>query len=230
MTETGASKLPESPFELLRSLPYFEAMGEAHLQALAEQMLRRVFAGGETIFLEGDSAAGLWVIAEGSVKVYKINPEGEEHILHLLGAGSTFNDIAALDGGANPANAAALSDSVLYILPTAALNAALNSDPQLAARMVKLLAHRVRGLVGQIENLALHSVTIRLARFLLQQAADPNLSAPGVTRVTIAAHLATTPETVSRALRSLEQARAIEFDRHRIVIINEDLLRTIAAL
>ncbi len=214
--------------EYLRALPYFEGMDASRLNTLIDDMQQRTFAPDETIFLEGDPAAGMWMIEQGRVKVYKINPEGEEHIMHLLGPGNTFNDIAALDGGDNPANAGALTHVTVWLLPSEVLTRLLTNDPLLARRVIKLLAARVRNLVGQIEDLALYSVTIRLARFLLKQMDDPALS--GVTRATIAAHLATKPETVSRALRTLEEAEAIRFDRHRIIITREDLLRTIAAL
>ncbi|MBZ0282970.1 MAG: Crp/Fnr family transcriptional regulator [Anaerolineae bacterium] len=214
--------------EYLRALPYFEGLDASRLTALQDEMQRRTFAPDEIIFLEGDPAAGMWMVEQGRVKVYKINPEGEEHIMHLLGPGNTFNDIAALDGGNNPANAGALTHVTAWLLPSEALARLVTSDPLLARRVIKMLAARVRNLVGQIEDLALYSVTIRLARFLLKQMDDPALS--GVTRATIAAHLATKPETVSRALRTLEEAEAIRFDRHRIIITREDLLRTIAAL
>jgi CRP-like cAMP-binding protein len=88
----------------------------------------------------------------------------------------------------------------------------------------------VRGLIRTVEDLSMYSVTVRLARFLLLQSEDPSLSGPGVTRTTIAAHLATTPQTISVALRELESTGAIEFDRHRIVILDETLLRDIALL
>jgi CRP-like cAMP-binding protein len=84
--------------------------------------------------------------------------------------------------------------------------------------------------VSTVENLSMYSVNVRLARFLIQQLADPSLSGPGVTRTTIAAHLATTPQTISVSLRELEATGAIEFDRHRIVILDEPLLRSIALL
>ena len=97
----------------LHSLVYFEALTPDQLEGLAAQTQTRHFAAAENIFLEGETAAGLWLVEVGRVKIYKINPDGEEHILHFLGAGNTFNDIAALDGGANPANAAALSDTTV---------------------------------------------------------------------------------------------------------------------
>ena len=226
MTELSAGPL----IDTLKVLPYFEGAGPAQLRALAAQATQRRYAGDEMIFVEGEMAAGMWVIERGSVKIFKINPDGDEHILHLLGAGNTFNEIASLDGGANPANAAALSSVSGWLIPTEAIQALLSSDGALALRVIGLLARRVRMLVGQIEDLALYSVTIRLARFLLKQADDPALSGPGVTRASIAAHLATTPESISRSLRSLEESGAIRFDRHQIVIVDERLLRTIAAL
>ena len=115
----------------------------------------------------------MWLIESGSVKIFKISPDGIEHILHLLGASNTFNEIAAFDGGANPANAAALSETSVWLIPSQSINAALTADPALARRVIKLLATRVRGLVHRIEDLALYGVVVRLARFLLKQAEDP---------------------------------------------------------
>jgi CRP/FNR family transcriptional regulator len=218
------------PVDLLFALPYFQALERSAVEALARQMSRRDFQTGEAIFFEGEPAAGMWLIERGRVKVFKLNPEGEEHILRFLGPGNTFNDIAAFDGGTNPANTAALAETTLWLLPTDALHRLLQQDARVAARVVRLLAGQVRSLVGQVEDLALYSVTIRLARFLLKQAEDPALSGPGITRAAIAAHLATKPETVSRSLRSLEESGAIQFDRHRILIVREDILKAIAAL
>jgi CRP/FNR family transcriptional regulator len=214
----------------LKALPYFASGDPMTIQLLVDGARRRSLRADEAIFHEGDSSEGLWIVESGRVKIFKVNPNGEEHIFHLLGEGNTFGDVAALDGGANPANAAALSEANVWLLPSASLDAAMERDPALARQIVRLLAARVRMLVGQIESLALYSVVARLARFLLQQADNPALSGPGVTRAAIAAHLATTPETISRALRSLEESGAIRFDRHRIVIEREDVLRTLAAL
>jgi CRP/FNR family transcriptional regulator len=215
--------------ERLADLPYFKALSPERVAALAQQAACHTFEPQEPIFWEGDASAGLWLIEKGRAKIYKLSPEGREHVLHLLGPGDSFNDIAALDGGPNPASAVALSDVTAWTLPSHALLAELHADPDLALAVIGILTGRVRALVDQIEALALYSVTARLARFLLNQLDNASLSGPGITRAIIAAHLATTPETVSRALRTLEDIGAIRFDRHAILIVRPDLLKSLAS-
>jgi CRP/FNR family transcriptional regulator len=215
----------------IRSVIYFEGIADDELAYVAERGILRTFAAGEMIFLEGEPADGLWIVETGSVKIFKLSRDGGEHILHLRGPGKTFNDIAALDGGGNPASAAALSDLVLvWLVPSDVLTYVLVHNARVALNVIQLLAVRVRSLVGQIEDLALYSVMVRLARFLLRQSEDPSLSVPGITRTAIAAHINTTPQTISHVLRSLEESGAIQFDRHRILITDEHLLRSIAML
>ncbi len=215
----------------IRTILYFENITAAELAYITENSVKRTFTAGEMIFLEGEAGDGLWIVEKGRVKIYKLSPDGNEHILHLRGPGKTFNDIAALDGAENPANAAALSNEVLvWLIPSDVIRQVLLQNPQVALNVIRLLGRRVRHLVSQIEDLALYSVIVRLARFLLKQTEDPSLSGPGVTRTAIAAHLNTTPQTISVALRELEAAQAIEFNRHRITIIDEDKLHTIAML
>lgn len=213
----------------IQSIPYFQGVTDEELNHITAHSALKHFSSGETIFLEGDATNGLWIVESGRVKIFKINPAGDEHILHLRAPYSTFNDIAVLDGGHNPANAAALyPQTSVWLVPADVVTFVLMNNPQVALNVVRMLAKRVRSLVSKIEDLALYSVIVRLARFLLKQADDPNLM--GITRTAIASHLNTTPQTISVVLRELEAAGAIEFNRHQIIIVNEDGLRSIALL
>ncbi|GAB4574272.1 MAG: Crp/Fnr family transcriptional regulator [Anaerolineae bacterium] len=220
----------ESLVKRLREHRFFQTLSDDHLRGLAAVATCYRFAPGELILLDGEPSAGLWIINRGQVKVFKTSPEGEEHILHLLGAGDAFNDIAALDGGPNPASAAALSAVTACNLSHAALVDAIQRDPTLALTLIRFLSERTRSLVAQVEALALHSARTRVARFLLKQLENPTLSAPAITRATIAAHLGIKPETLSRALASLEHLEAIAVRRTEITILQPDLLRVVALL
>lgn len=212
----------------LRRIPYFAHVADAQLALLAQHAICRTFAPGESIFLEGDPSAGLWIVEDGRVKAYKLSSDGHEYILRFFGPGDTFNDLAAFDDAPNPAGAMAVTAVTAWVIPAAAFTAALQADHALALAVLRGVVGRARALVDRVEDLALRPVTSRLARFLLEQVNDPTLAHPAVTRALIANHLATTPESISRSLRVLEKAGAIRFDRHNIVINDLDLLRDMA--
>jgi CRP-like cAMP-binding protein len=215
----------------IQSGVYFDGISADELAYISQNAVLRTFGANEIIFMEADPSEGLWIIEKGNIKIFKLTLDGGEHILHLLGPGKTFNDIGAFGGGSNPANAAALnSEALVWLIPSDVITYILTHNAQVALNVIRLLAVRVRSLVSQIEDLALYSVIVRLSRFLLKQAEDPSLSGPGITRTAIAAHINTTPQTISNVLRTLEEMGAIQFDRHRIVILNENLLRSIAML
>jgi CRP-like cAMP-binding protein len=209
---------------------YFHFLHPAEQEQLLQRAHGRLYQTDETIFVEGEPATGIWWIENGTVKIFKLSPEGNEHILHLAGAGETFNDIAVFDHGDNPAHTAALSPAKIWHLPAELIQELVCSNPDFGQAVIKMLAKRVRNFAQQIGDLTLYSVTPRLARFLLQQAQDNALEQSAITRKAIAGRLATTPETISRTLRTLQKTGAIQFDRYRILIINEPLLRDIAML
>ena len=215
----------------LSVIPYLAGLTEPDAALITEHSRLYRFTMGDIMFFEGDVSRGLWVIESGVVKVYKVGADGGEYIMHLSGDGDTFNDISALDGGLTPANAAVLSPELtVWLIPCEALRTVITQNPQVALNVIQVLTRRVRTLVGQMEDLALHSVSVRLARFLLRQTQDDSANPVGVTRTAIAAHLNTTPQTISVILRELQAAGAIDFNRQRIQMTNEDVLRRIALL
>ena len=210
---------------LLRQLPYFAHAAETTLRELEQHAIRYTFTPDEMIFLEGEPSAGLWIVEKGRVKAYKLSTDGQEYILRFFGPGDTFNNLAAFDNAPNATSTTAVTDVSAWMIPTAVFKTMLQTDHELALAVLQGLVSRVRHLVGQVEDLALHSVTARLAHFLLDQGEDPTLAHPAVTRALIANHLATTPESISRSLRALEKAGAIRFNRHQIIITQPDILR-----
>jgi CRP/FNR family transcriptional regulator len=85
----------------INSICYFEGVTEGEVSHISHNSisLLHTYTANERIFLEGEAAQGLWIVESGRAKIYKLSPDGNEHILHLRGPGKTFNDIGALDGG-----------------------------------------------------------------------------------------------------------------------------------
>ena len=218
---------------LLCSVPYFAGLPVDILTALATVAVERRYARGQIIFLEGEPCAGLFIVGSGGVKIYKLSPQGREQILHRLGAGSTFNDVAVLDGGPNPACAAATELSVLWSISRPDIQRLAQAYPVLAWALIESIARRARHLVEMVEDLALRSVKARLAKLLLAEAqrsaAQSEIDRDRmVTQSEMAARLGTVREMVGRALRELADEGLIAMNRHRIVIADREGLSAIA--
>lgn len=218
---------PEPAF--LRRVPYFAGLSDIVLRALATACVERRYKRGQVIFLEGEPCAGLHIVESGEVKIFKLSLQGREQILHRMGSGSTFNDVAVLDGGPNPASAAAMTDALLWVITRDEMQRLAQAYPPLAWALIESVARRARHLVAMIEDLSLRSVKSRLARLLLSEAERAAKTgeldrSQMVTQAEMAARLGTVREMIGRALRELADERLIEFDRHRIVILDRDAL------
>jgi CRP/FNR family transcriptional regulator len=211
--------IDESTKSLLRAVPYFSALDEETLAAVARAGLERRYQGGELIFLEGDPSAGLHLVAEGLCKVYHVSAGGREQVLAILEPGDSCNEVPVVDGGPNPASLAAVEDSTVWIISKDALTHLRQQYPLLNEIIIQSLATRCRQLVQRVYNLSFLSVTGRLAAFLLQH------DAPGRRRWTqdeMAAQLGTVREMVSRTLRELQEAELVAVERHRIEILDRE--------
>ncbi len=227
--------LSAGAFASWQRVPYFAGLPEEVLVALAQVAVPRRYARGQIVFLEGEPCAGLFVIAAGGVKIFKLSAQGREQIVQLLGVGDTFNEVAALDGGPNPANVSATADSLLYCIGRDDLRRLAQRYPQLAWTLIESLARRARHLVALVEDLALRSVKARLARLLLAEAEhasrlDAIERGHMMSQADMAARLGTVREMIGRALRELADEGLIRFDRHRIIITDRAGLSAIADL
>jgi CRP/FNR family transcriptional regulator, cyclic AMP receptor protein len=218
---------------LLRRVPYFAGLSDEILGAVGQAAVPRRYDRGQMIFLEGEPCAGLFVVAEGEVKIFKVSAQGREQVLHTLGPGDTFNDVAVLDGGPNPASAGAIGPVVALVIARAEMQRLAQAYPALAWALIESIARRARHLVEMVEDLALRSVRARLAKLLLAEAERTQGQAAidrgqMVTQTEMAARLGTVREMVGRALRELADEGLIALDRQRIVINDREGLTEVA--
>jgi CRP/FNR family transcriptional regulator, dissimilatory nitrate respiration regulator len=198
-------------------------------QLVSMARIRR-FAKGKQIFGDGDPCPGVFVVGSGLVRVFKTAPNGKEHVLHLVGPGDTFAEVAAIGGFACPANAEAVDATVCALLPTDRLQKALRESHSLCLGMMTGMTFWVRHLVGLMEDIVLRDAAGRLARYLLDAQTTPGalVELPTLRRH-LASHLNLTSETFSRTVRRLTDAGLIEpAEENRYRLLEPDRLRMIA--
>lgn len=217
--------------ESLRQIPLFAALGPEDLASVGAMAVERHYERGDIILLEGDMGGALHFVHSGLVKVFKTSASGKEQVLRLIAAGYTFNDVPALDGGPNPASAAAIEPSIIYGIGRAELRKLIASRPEVAQAVVQSLAQALRHLVMLVEDLSLRHVTARVAKILLDQEITEGEGRlqHRITQQEMAALAGTAREVVGRALKELEIAGAIEMRQGRAIVLNRERLHMLAA-
>lgn len=216
-----------SKAEFLKSVPYFSPMSPAELEQIGSLFFEKRCQRDEIILLEEELAEALYIVVSGVVKIFKTSADGKEQILAIIRPGESFNEVPMFDGGLNPASAQAMGQVLLYGLGKDELDYVLKNYPQLASRVIKVMAGRMRHLVLLVEDLSFRQVIGRVARILLENAGDGAGPSPQLTQRDMAAMAGTVREVVSRSLRTLEEEGAIKMDRHRIIILDKKILQKI---
>ena len=75
--------------QALRNTELFGEVDDALLAAIAKKSVERILARNEVLFMAGQPAKGLYVIAAGSVRAYRTGADGREQVIHTERAGAT---------------------------------------------------------------------------------------------------------------------------------------------
>ena len=212
-----------SKLKILRGNPYFDDLPESVLKDIAARTQLREYERGDVLFWEGDPCAGLHIIESGSVKLYRISPQGRQYIVSVLTEGATCNEVPAFDGGTNPVNVEALETSRVWVTDSEMLCGLVASNPEFALKILNKFGQNLRNLVRKVSEMAFYQVTNRLARLITELPVED--TRPHWTQEQLAARLGTVREVVARSLRELEKSGAIRIEDRRIQIADHEVLQ-----
>jgi CRP/FNR family transcriptional regulator len=220
---------------LLRRSMIFSDLDDRELEELQSAVKVRSFDRKDIIFREGEAYRGFFVVAEGLVLVYKLSAEGKMLILHIRQAGDTFAEVPLFAGGPYPASAQAAHPTTVLFFPKEAFEAFLDAHPAVCRKMLTAFARRLREMSHQLEQVTLHEVSGRVARYVLgeverQERPDPvqPLVRLPVSKGALAAHLGTTLETLSRTLHRLSEDGILRVRGSKVFVCDLRRLRELA--
>ena len=114
--------MPTDPTQLsdeaqsLARVPLFKRLDPHELEKLAEEIDQVDYKAGETIFNEHDHGDALYVVEEGSVRIWVTDEDLNEVTLAELQPGQFFGELAVLDRGERSSSATAITDTHLHRL------------------------------------------------------------------------------------------------------------------
>src|SRR5438105_6147412 len=128
----------------LARVPLFKRYEPHELEHLAEEIDQVNVPAGETIFHEHDRGDALYVLEEGSIRIWVKDEDLQEVTLAELKPGDFFGELAVLDRGERSSSATAITDSHLHRLSSDDFQKFLMDHPDAAIDVICEIAQRMR--------------------------------------------------------------------------------------
>lgn len=215
----------QSSESVLRKTQLFAKLTDAEMRTLCARVSKRQFSRGETLFSEGDECRGLFVVAAGKIRIFKLSAAGREQVLAIEDPGSSFAELPVFDGGVYPASASALEETEVLFISRKDFQNYCREHPEVALKVLAVVGSRLRRLVAIIEDLSFTTVRHRLISLLLRLAEiGGTATKQGVrlelseTHQDLAAELGTVRELVSRNLSRLQAEGLLELKGRTILV------------
>src|SRR5262245_50413259 len=109
---------------MFRKAELFRDLNDDVLQTLVRHAVEKRMARNEILFVAGEPAAGLYLIAEGAIRAFRTGIDGREQIIHVERAVTTIAEPPVFDNGKYPSTTAAEEASKLFFLPKDKIQAA----------------------------------------------------------------------------------------------------------
>jgi CRP-like cAMP-binding protein len=200
-------------------------------EALAAQFEYVEVPRGQVIFHEGESGDSLYIVLAGKVKLGRKSADGRENLVALMGPSDQFGELSMFDPGPRTTTAVAVTDSRLARMPKPALRRWITDRPEIAEKLLRVLARRLRRTNNMLADLIFTDVPGRVAKQLLQLASQFGSVEGGHLRVThdltqeeLAQLVGASRETVNKALADFASRGWLRLEGKGVVILDRDRL------
>jgi len=220
--------------ELASLLPPSSVLSECTLDELRDLLSRASFhkmRAGETILEQGGDGDALLVLIAGVARVSLVASNGQEIVLDYAERGAVLGEIAVFDGLPRTASATARYPGQYMRVTRAGFEGFISRHPNVAVRMLREMARRLRQTNETIESDRAFAAGPRLARFLKRltdQGAAGHKLAGDLSQGELGNFVGMSRENINRQLAQWADAGIIELAQGRIKVIDGAYLAQIA--
>ncbi|MBN1637035.1 MAG: Crp/Fnr family transcriptional regulator [Deltaproteobacteria bacterium] len=219
--------------EFLQSTQLFSDIPAEQLGILSRSAREKKYAAGQFIISESDEVQSFFIVKKGMVKLFKTSFDGKEQTIYLFRPGEMFCLCSTLNASVYPADAMALEESTLLVLPGDVLEVEARQNPRILFNMLSVLCHRLKDTLTLVESLSLKEIPQRFASFLLMSTRQSDgkggdiVELP-VTQRELAKMLGATPETLNRVMKKMVEEGMISMQGRFIKTLNRKALEELA--
>lgn len=192
------------------------------IQEMAASGSLQHFKEGELIMDYGKYIRTMPIVLKGTVKVYKLDDNGNEILLYYLSDNESCSMAysCCLEARKSEVKAIAEDDVELLAIPHNKLDEWLCKFPSWKNYVMRSFNERFIELLKSIESIAFHKLDERLIAYLKEKQRLSGSSVIKASHSTIADELATSRVVISRLLKQLENEKKIILYRNEIKLMN----------
>jgi CRP/FNR family cyclic AMP-dependent transcriptional regulator len=174
----GVANIPES--RILSEMALFRGLPPEQLSKIEARVRRRTFPGGAHVITAEDPGETVYVVLEGSVKVYVTRPDGTEVVLAALGRGELIGEMSLADSLGRSANVITLEETNFLLMDRGTFRSSVEELPTMALNLANVLSRRLRLANAHLRSVAAMDVSGRVATQLLALARSTVSPPPGM--------------------------------------------------
>jgi CRP/FNR family transcriptional regulator, cyclic AMP receptor protein len=218
---------------ILSEVSLFRGLHSEQLSKLAARLHQKTFPSGANVITAEEKEDSVYVILEGTAKIYITHTDGQEVILAILGPGEVVGEMSAADSLGRSASVLTLEDSTLLWMDRLTFLSNMEEMPAIARNLVGILSRRLRLADTHTRSLAALDVHGRVAAQLLAFAREYGepLSDGGVliplrlTQTDLGGLVGASRVRVNQVLGYYRKRGSISLNKdHRIVVRDEESL------
>ena len=207
--------------------PIWNKLTPDQQKALDASVVSRKVKKGTIIHNGSLECTGILLVKSGQLRAYFLSDEGREITLYRM-----FDmDICALSAACIfssmqfEVTISAEKDSEVYIIPPYVYKAIMNESAAVANYTCEIMANRFTEVMWLVEQIMWKSLDKRVAKFLLEEASIEGSNQIRITHETIANHLGSHREVITRMLRYFQSENVVRLTRGAVEITDEAKLQ-----
>ena len=211
--------------------PIWKQMTPAQQELLKQSAARRSVKKGTVLHSGSGDCVGLMLIISGQLRAYIVSDEGKELTIYRLFELDTclFSASCIMQSIQFDIIIEAEKDTEVWIIPPQLYLSVMNESAPVANYTRELMSSRFSEAMWLIEQVMWKSIDRRLAAFLLEEAQLEGTNVLKITHETIANHMGTAREVVTRMLRYFQNEGMVKLTRGTVEILDEKVLRTLGS-
>jgi len=189
----------------------------------------------QTVFYEGHSCLGLYLLCRGKVKLTRSSARGQRQIVRILGPGELIEKHVFGERALHEVTCETLELSQVCVIDKERYLALIHRNPQLAIRLIQLLSNEHGVNMDQLDQFTFKTARERLACLLLElgdrfggKSADQIQVGLTLKREEVAEMAGITVETAIRLLSVFRDEGLLTIDGRAITLLKPDRLARIA--